>query len=273
MAVPKRGSGPLQERFPSDSVCRRLLAVTSPRRNSIGFLAPIPVVLVGLLLSSCGDPTKEASKSAPHPTPATGDLAPLPKAGINDATADLILEADSLARSGHLPEAVEKLAKAAAADKEDEELTFNLAYYESRIGRTNDAIAHYRDVLKISPLYTEAHNNLGNLYLKLNDLTNAAIGFREAIRLNPKHPSAHNNLGIVLAREGSLPEAIQQFEEATRIKPDYAEAWLNLGNALTGQGRLNEAINPFEIALKINPGMPQAIQGLRRIQARLGGQP
>ena len=229
------------------------------------------VVAFGCKPAETPQPGGAASAASAHG--AGGDLAALPTAGANDAAVALAEEADRLAGGGRFAEAVEKLKLATASDPGDEETLFNLAFYESRLGRTNDAIGHYQAVIAISPKNVEAHNNLGNLHLKRNDLTQARSSFSEAIRLNAKQPSAHNNLGIVNAREGRLAEAIQQFEQATRLKPDYTEAWVNLGNALVGQGRLNEAIPPFEMALQIQPGLPTAVEGLRRVRLRLGGTP
>lgn len=246
-----------------------------PHRPTPFTRVAIAVVLIGFGTGCDGPKAPDSPQSTiPHgtnnSTSGASDLVPLPKTDASEVAQRLTQEADALAGAGRFAEAVDKLTMAVKEDSEDEEILFNLAFYESKAGRTNDAIGHYRSVITLSPKYTEAHNNLGNIYLKLNDLQNARTSFQEAIRLNPKHSAGHNNLGIVFAREGRLPEAVQQFEEATRIKADYTEAWVNLGNALFGQGRLNEAIAPYQAALRIQPGMPAAVDGLRRIQVRLG---
>jgi tetratricopeptide (TPR) repeat protein len=145
----------------------------------------------------------------------------------------------------------------------------NMGVAQKRLGRNEEAIEACQAALGIDADLPEAHNNLGNLFLRRNDLTNAAARFSEAIRLNPKHSSAHNNLGIVLARQNRVPEAIPEFEAAVRLKPDYLEAWINLGNAATSHGRFQQAVTAYEMALRIRPGMPQAVEALKRARARI----
>jgi tetratricopeptide (TPR) repeat protein len=196
-------------------------------------------------------------------------LAPLPKEGLEEAHLAQIQKADELAGAGDWAGAADLLRKAGAAESGDDELVFNLAFYEGRAGQTESALTHYLAALKVNPKHVEANNNLGNLFLRRNDLTNAVARFSEAIRLNPKHSSAHNNLGIVLARQNRAPEAISEFEAAVRLKPDYLEAWINLGNAATSHGRFQQAITAYEMALRIRPGMPQAVEALKRARARI----
>ena len=232
--------------------------------------------LVALLILGplgCGRPEASGSSaqsaSNPGETPSQPALAPLPKEGLEEAHLAQIQKADELAGAGDWAGAADLLRKAGVAESGDDELVFNLAFYEGRAGQTESALTHYLAALKVNPKHVEANNNLGNLFLRRNDLTNAAARFSEAIRLNPKHSSAHNNLGIVLARQNRVPEAIPEFEAAVRLKPDYLEAWINLGNAATSHGRFQQAVTAYEMALRIRPGMPQAVEALKRARARI----
>ena len=74
-------------------------------------------------------------------------------------------------------------------------------------GRTDEAIAHYQEALKIKPEYAEAQYNLG----------------------------------IALAACGRIDEAVEHYQKALEIRPDYAEAHINLGTVLLNQGRRDEA--------------------------------
>src|SRR5262249_12038893 len=81
----------------------------------------------------------------------------------------------------------------------------------------------------------------------------AIAGYREALRLRPDHAEAHNNLGVALRQQGQLSEALACYREALRLKPAYADAHKNLGTFLHDQGDLAAATACFERALALAP--------------------
>ena len=66
----------------------------------------------------------------------------------------------------------------------------------------------------------------------------AVASYREAIRLVPDFPEACNNLGVALHALQRSEEAIDALRRALALAPDYAEAHNNLGNAPARTGRL-----------------------------------
>lgn len=108
-----------------------------------------------------------------------------------------------------------------------------------------------------------AHRMLGN-ELADKGLTDEAIAqYRESIRIQPWNSFAHNNLAVELARQGRHPEAIKHYREAVRIRPAFAEAHNNLGNALAVTGRRDEAIERYREALGLRPGWTVARNNLQ----------
>ena len=73
-------------------------------------------------------------------------------------------------------------------------------------------------------------------------LEDAIAAFREAIRIKPDFADAHFALGVGLRRQGELDEAIDELRAAIRIKPSDAHAHYNLGLALKAQGQMEEAV-------------------------------
>jgi len=140
-------------------------------------------------------------------------------------------------------------------------------------GRIPEAIAQFREVIRLKPDYAEAHSNLGNALAKLpGRLAEAASELELALRLKPDFAKAHNNLGSVFAKTpGRLEAAVVQFEDALRLRPDYADAENNLGNALVAEGRFAAAIGPLEAALRLNPDSAEAHSNLGNCLARLPG--
>ena len=90
-------------------------------------------------------------------------------------------------------------------------------------------------------------------------LDEAIAEYRQAIRLIPDFAEAHNDLGIALKEQGKPDESIAEYRQAIRLKPDLAWAHNNLGNALKEQGKLNEAIAEYREAIRLNLIMPWPI--------------
>ena len=85
----------------------------------------------------------------------------------------------------------------------------------------------------------------------------AIAAFREAIRLQPDDAIAHYGLGVVLVGQGKVSEAMTAWREAIRLQPDYASAHFNLGIALRGQRKLKDALVAFRRAAEFaRPGSP-----------------
>jgi len=121
--------------------------------------------------------------------------------------------------------------------------------------KDGEAMAHYKEALRIDPNHVEAYNNLG-IILADNGKTQEAIShYTQALRINPKYVEAHNNLGNVLAKQGRIEEAGAHFAQALQIKSDYAEAHFSLGMAYLMIGNRRSALQEYEILKRINPGM------------------
>jgi len=98
----------------------------------------------------------------------------------------------------------------------------------SKQGRTEEAIDHYLQALRIKPDDVNTHNNLGFILYNQGRITKAIDHYLQALRLKPDFEKAHNNLGVALIRTGNIKGAISCFQEAVRINPEYVNAKNNL---------------------------------------------
>jgi tetratricopeptide (TPR) repeat protein len=139
---------------------------------------------------------------------------------------------------------------------------FNLGFTLVEQGRPAEAVGPCREVLRLYPDHAEAHNTLAAALVELSQLEPAAAHAREALRLRPDYAAACNNLGRAVQDQGRPEEAIAQYREALRLQPAFAVARNNLGTALMELQRLPEAVACFEECLRRNPEHADALTNL-----------
>jgi len=147
---------------------------------------------------------------------------------------------------------------------------YNLGIALSDRGKTDEAIAHYRQAIELRPNYAEAHYNLGRLLAQKGQLDDAVTHYEKALEINPVDAEAHNNLGVTLFGGGRVDEAIVHYQQALTIRPDYADASCNLANALLSKGDLDGAIARYSVCLELSPNQPEAEYDLASALLRKG---
>ena len=144
------------------------------------------------------------------------------------------------------------------------------AYAYMQRGQADEAIRSYREVLRLAPDSTEAHNNLGALLREKGRIAEARGHFESVIRLDPSDAKAHNNLGVLLAGIGQHEKAEVFYRKAIDLKPDYADAHDNYGLLLVQMKRPEEAVVAFGNALALTPENGQVHGHLGYALAMLG---
>ena len=74
--------------------------------------------------------------------------------------------------------------------------------------------------------------NLGVVYEKEGNLSQARELYREALQHNPEYPLALNNLGTLLANEGRYSDSLVYFKRALTSYPNFVPARFHFGLAL-----------------------------------------
>ena len=146
----------------------------------------------------------------------------------------------------------------------------NLGFVLAAQGKPDEAIAHYREALRIDPRYADAHNNLGIRLAAQGKLDQAIEHFTAAVGYQPTLAKAHNNLANALGDKDRIEEALAHYAEALRLKPDYANARFNLATTLSDATRFSEAIPEYSEALRLQPDYADAHRGLGIALAKTG---
>ena len=140
-----------------------------------------------------------------------------------------------------------------AVTKNNDIAHVNLGVAFEQEGKSDEALAEYREAAKLAPTRYQIHNNLGNLLDTLGQPDAAQAEYREAIRLNPKASFLRDSLGIVLVELGNFGEAMTEFSDAAKLDPAYPWPHFQMAKALLKQGRDAGAIDQFREALRLDP--------------------
>jgi len=137
--------------------------------------------------------------------------------------------------------------------------------YLSDNGRTDEAIAHYRRAVELSPNTAAVRFNLGYALYRNSQLAEAQRQLETAIELNPEMTDARIGLGVVLYLQGKVEPAIRQYQQVLERNPNNTAALSNLGVALESLGRIDEAVAHYRRALEIDPQLADAQRNLDRV--------
>jgi Tfp pilus assembly protein PilF len=129
----------------------------------------------------------------------------------------------------------------------------DLAIYYHRAGDFENALQHYRALLRRNELDAQAHNNLGLLYQERNLLDESARELQRAIVIEPRNAGTHNNYGVTLLKLGRADEAQAEFTAALALSPRSVDAIVNLALAQRDARQPDIARDTLLRALSIEP--------------------
>jgi len=92
-------------------------------------------------------------------------------------------------------------------------------------------------------------------------LDDAERTYVRLLKLSPNFSVALHNLGDLARRRGDFEQALTYFNRALENEPDYLLARLHLGDALKSQDRLQEAYRIYEKVLELEPKTAQEANG------------
>ncbi len=77
------------------------------------------------------------------------------------------------------------------------------------------------------------HYNLGCLLLQQGKTDEAIKHWLQAVRIRPSQPTIHYNLAVLFAQQGKIEQAIQHYYEVLKYRPNDTDAYNNLKTLLT----------------------------------------
>ena len=132
-----------------------------------------------------------------------------------------------------------------------------------------EAVALFREGLKVAPRDATLHQNLGTALYLAGDPRAAEAEFEEAVRLLPGYAKPLFSLGVLMEERGRDMEAIDRFSKAVAADPTMVNARASLADALRRAGKLDAAIAEYLAIIKIDPSASDARFGRAMALVRL----
>ncbi|MCL4478876.1 MAG: tetratricopeptide repeat protein [Deltaproteobacteria bacterium] len=154
-----------------------------------------------------------------------------------------------------IDQAEDAYKKAIALKKDFSDAHNNLGVLYLHESKWDSAIKQFKETLK-NPLYMSpqiAWVNLGWAYYKKGNLKQSKGAYMNALNIATDMPAAHNNLGLVYLKENKLKRAEAEFKTAIHYFAGYSEAYLYLGIVYMREHNDTEAKKQFEAVLKLAP--------------------
>jgi tetratricopeptide (TPR) repeat protein len=158
-----------------------------------------------------------------------------------------------LAAKGRNVEARQQFELAAAAPAFSVDARNTRAMTLLQLGRTAEAEAVWRELIRDHPEYGDPWLNLSSLSIQRGDWGEVERLARAVIVREPESPFAWNNLGISLEEQGRASEAKAAYRRAIEIAPEEWRAAFNLGLLEEKAARYVEAAQLFEEVLAHAP--------------------
>ena len=147
---------------------------------------------------------------------------------------DLFQRAFERQMKGELEEAVDLYKQSIATHPTAEGYTF-LGWTYSFMGRIDDAIEECHKAIAQDPDFGNPYNDIGAYLIEKGEFEEAITWFQKAMQAkryeSPAYP--HLNLGRVYERMGNWTEAIESYKKALTLDPNYALARRALGRLVS----------------------------------------
>lgn len=119
---------------------------------------------------------------------------------------------------------------------------------------TSLALPLIREAIKIDNNNKDIYLIAGDIYMLVNDGSDAIKNYNLAQFADPQSPTANMKIGYVYVKGRNLQVAIPYFEEAIKLNADYAPAYRELGQLYSLAGRFDQSKEYFKKYLELTRG-------------------
>jgi len=195
--------------------------------------------------------------------------------GRHPEDADMLINAGlTLFDASDFAEAYAFFEKAVEAATEEEQRSGALTFRANALdmlGRYDEAVVAYEEVIAETPEWWEAHANLGICHARNGRMERAEAAFRRGLEDCPGSPEIRDELAAhLLAQGGDLQEALKLSEEAVALGRDEIRHLVTLGEVKLALEDDEGAAEAYRAVLALDPENPDAHLELGILHERRG---
>jgi len=167
----------------------------------------------------------------------------------------LLLMAKIYALRGDPGGQLEWAQRAAKCDGESLGPCLAIADAQIRLGQLEEAEKVLKDLCAAHPENVQARRMLGDIYLSLQKIDEAAREFEAALGHGPDDAVLWTNLGHALERTGKHEDALVAFQHALKLESTNAQYAYHVGDAYLALKQPEMAIGYLTKAVQLNPDL------------------
>jgi tetratricopeptide (TPR) repeat protein len=195
--------------------------------------------------------------------------------GRHPEDADMLINAGlTLFDASDFAEAYAFFEKAVEAATEEEQRSGALTFRANALdmlGRYDEAVVAYEEVIAETPEWWEAHANLGICHARNGRMERAEAAFRRGLADCPGSPEIRDELAAhLLEQGGDLQEALKLSEEAVALGRDEIRHLITLGEVKLALEDDEGAAEAYRAVLALDPENPDAHLELGILHERRG---
>jgi tetratricopeptide (TPR) repeat protein len=180
--------------------------------------------------------------------------------------------ADALTALGRLEEAETALKQAIQAVPASGQSHYKLGRLYQAVPRYPESARELEQAVDANPLIGQdaLFDMIGSIRVIELNLEAAAAAFARRVDVNPNNPDAHQKLGDVYLRQGRRDEALAEFLTVLLLAPKRAQAYAGIAQLQVRFAAHAEAADAARQALEIDPTHKEARYALATSLLRLG---
>jgi predicted Zn finger-like uncharacterized protein len=136
--------------------------------------------------------------------------------------------------------------------------------YDAAQGKYDDAVAHFKHALELSPSSLSTHFKLGVTYRHMRKPDLASQEFDQVLAIDKDYPGLALERGLLFEESGEVERALEQFKNALARAPNDADLQLRVGAAYVAIGQPEKALPMLRKVLEKRPTSAEANHYLGR---------